>query len=218
MRVSSGHQLSTSKETAMKAANVCLALLLAPASAGLLSLSGCGTTPSTPAQKAALADEGQLKLKELYAENPDLKTTVENAYGYCIFPDVSKGGLVIEGGSGRGSVYEQGRYIGTAGISMGGVGADIGGQSYTELLVFATKDALSSFEDNKLQFDASASAVALKAGAADQAKWSKGVAVFTKPIGGFMLEAAIGGQQFTFKAAQIAPSTAPTLSSPATQP
>jgi hypothetical protein len=49
-----------------------------------------------------------------------------------------------------------------------------------------------------LKFAASASAVALKAGAAASAKYEDGVAVFTKPRGGLMVEAAIGGQEFGF--------------------
>ena len=43
------------------------------------------------------------------------------------------------------------------------------------------------------------SAVAVKAGAAANAKYTDGVLVFTEERGGLMLEASIGGQKFTYK-------------------
>ncbi len=195
----------------MKVANLCLAVLLAPASAGLLALSGCGSAPSTPTEKADLADEGMQSLKELEQAHPDLKTTIDNSYGYAIFPSVAKGGFIIEGGSGRGSVYEQGKYIGTSHLTLGNVGATIGATNYTELVIFQTHDALADFEANKLKFDATASAVALKAGASADAKFTNGVAVITKALGGLEVDASIGGQQFTFSAAQIMPTATPTV-------
>jgi hypothetical protein len=50
-----------------------------------------------------------------------------------------------------------------------------------------------------LTFDASASAVAMKDGAAASTQYTNGVAVFVSPIGGLMVEAAIGGQTFSFQ-------------------
>jgi len=51
--------------------------------------------------------------------------------------------------------------------------------------------------NNKLKFDAQASAIALKSGASANAVYAKGVAVFTEAIGGLMYEASIGGQHFS---------------------
>ena len=198
----------------MKLTNVALALLFAPASATLLALSGCGANPGTDTQKAELTDESQLKLKELETDSPGLKDIVDGGYGYAMFPDATKGGLVIEGGSGYGNVYQQGKYIGTAHLTLVNGGAVIGGSSFSELVVFQSKAALDDFEADKVKFDAQASATALKAGAMAQARFNNGVAVFTKSTGGLEVDASIGGQQFTFKAAQITPTVAPTLSNP----
>ena len=182
----------------MKAANICLALLLAPASAGLLTLTGCGSAPTTPTEKANLADDGQTQVRILERDYPDIKSTIDASYGYCIFPSVGKGGLVIEGASGRGTVYQQGKYIGTAHLTLVNVGAVIGGEDYVELLIFKTQDAMENFKANKLQFDATAAAVALKAGASADAKFIHDVAAFKKSNSGLILDASIGGQQFTF--------------------
>jgi hypothetical protein len=46
---------------------------------------------------------------------------------------------------------------------------------------------------------ADASAVVLKSGAATNANFVDGVAVVVHPIGGVMVEATIGGQQFTYQ-------------------
>ncbi len=184
----------------MKAAKICLALLLAPASAGLLSLSGCGSAPTTPAEKANLTDDGQTQIKILRRDYPDLSTLLDQSDGYAIFPSVAKGGLVIEGASGRGTVYEQGKYIGTAHVTLVNVGAVAGGEDYVELLVFKTKAAMDNFKANNLHFEATAAAVALKAGASADAKFMNDVAAFKKSNSGLILDASIGGQQFTFTA------------------
>jgi len=46
---------------------------------------------------------------------------------------------------------------------------------------------------------ADASAVVLKTGVTTDASFIDGVAVVVSPVGGVMLEAAIGGQQFTYQ-------------------
>jgi len=65
--------------------------------------------------------------------------------------------------------------------------------------VFQNKAALDRFKEGKLDFAADASAVVLKSGVATNATFVNGVAVVLSPIGGAMLEAAIGGQQFTYQ-------------------
>jgi lipid-binding SYLF domain-containing protein len=198
----------------MKAAKVCLALLFAPATVGLVSLTGCGSAPETETQKVDLAEEGSQSLVELERDHPELKTTIDNSYGYAIFPNIAKGGLVVEGGSGRGDVYEQNKYIGTAHLTLANIGVTIGAETYTELLIFQTKAAEANFENNALKFDATASAVALKAGVASQPVFTNGVAVITKTLGGLEADASIGGQQFTFTPAQITPTTVPSAPNP----
>jgi lipid-binding SYLF domain-containing protein len=85
------------------------------------------------------------------------------------------------------------------------VGAQLGGQSYSELIVFETTDALNRFKSGNFSFAANASAVANREGAARTAKYENGVAVFVHPNAGLMGEAAIGGQKFNFVSAENAP-------------
>ncbi len=201
----------------MKAAKIGLALLLAPATVGVLTLTGCGSTPTTPVERANLADDSQTKLKTLTRQFPELQTLIDNSYGYAIFPSVGKGGLGVSVASGQGVAYEQGKYIGTSHLSIVNVGLTVVGEDYAELLIFQTKAAMDNFEANQLKFDAQASAVALKEGAHADAKFNNGVGVFTKTNSGFGVDASIGGQQFTFtldrsvmKPSATAPTTMPT--------
>jgi hypothetical protein len=195
----------------MNTAKLCLALLFAPLGAGVVTLTGCGSEPTTPAQQKQLVNDSAAALKDLELADSTLTDKVNSAAGYAIFPNVGKGAVGIEAASGNGDVYlKGGKYIGTSHLAMGGVGLALGASNYSELILFETPQALASFENNEVKFDASASAVALQAGAAANSKFQNGVLVFTHTNGGLIAEAAIGGQQFTFKAANIQPATQPT--------
>jgi len=69
------------------------------------------------------------------------------------------------------------------------------GQTYSELIVFGDQAAMNRFKQNDMNFGANASAVLAKKGAAADAWFVDGVAVFVKPTGGAMAEASLGGQQ-----------------------
>lgn len=146
-------------------------------------------------------DDVQAALKRLDAEDPGLKQMLKKAYGYAVFPSVGKAALVIGGAYGRGEVYERGKAVGYATIAQTTIGVQIGGDTFTEVLVFRNKEALDRFKGNKLAFAANASAVLVKAAAAGTADYEKGVAAYAYGQGGMLLEAAIGGQKFHFQPA-----------------
>ena len=120
------------------------------------------------------------------------------AHGYAVFPTVGKGGLVVGGGGGGGRVFEKGAYIGDARMTFASIGAQIGGQSFSEVIFFETQAALDRFKQNKFEWAAGMSAVAAASGTSKDAKYSGGVAVFTMPKKGLMAEASVGGQKFKF--------------------
>jgi len=97
-------------------------------------------------------------------------------------------------------LYEQGRYTAYCDLTQATVGLQAGAQTFSELLVFEGKAALDRFKSGQLTFAADASAVVLKTGVAADISFVDGVAVVVSPIGGVMLEAAMGGQQFTCQA------------------
>jgi lipid-binding SYLF domain-containing protein len=165
----------------------------------LLTLSGCATAPDTEAKQAELRASVDKTITRIKTLDPSLEKQLANAYGYAIFPAVGKGGAVVGGAYGRGEVYEQGKMTGWADLSQATIGAQLGGQTFSEVILFENKSALDSFKSGKLQFAANASAVAMKSGAAETAKYTDGVLVFAEPISGLMVEAAVGGQSFSFQ-------------------
>jgi lipid-binding SYLF domain-containing protein len=165
--------------------------------AGLLG--SCATAPATREDKAALVAEATSRWQQMRAADPALGALVQRGYGYALFPDVGKAALGVGGAYGRGVVYERGQHIGYSDLTQGTVGVQVGGQSFSELLVFETKAALDRFKAGEFGFAAGASAVVLKSGVATTPAFVDGVAVVVQPIGGVMVEAAIGGQQFTYQ-------------------
>lgn len=145
----------------------------------------------------------------------------DTAYGYAILPTVGKGGIVVGGGYGKGRVYRQGEMTGTAVVGQISVGLQLGVQAYSEIIFFQDERAYQDFVSGSFEFDATASAVAITAGAQAQAgtmgasagvsvgpktdrqlaaKYYKGMAVFTHTKGGLMYEVSVAGQKFTFTA------------------
>jgi lipid-binding SYLF domain-containing protein len=166
--------------------------------AGLLG--SCATAPASREDKAALVAAATTRWQQMSKEDPALGVLVQRGYGYALFPDVGKAGLGVGGAYGRGVVYERGQHIGYSDLTQGSVGLQAGGQSFSELLVFETKAALDRFKAGQFGFTADASAVVLTSGAATNATFVDGVAVVLQPLSRMIVEAAIGGQQFTYQA------------------
>jgi lipid-binding SYLF domain-containing protein len=141
-------------------------------------------------------------LRHMQAKDPSLQKELQKAYGYAVFPTVGKATAVLGGAYGLGEVFEHGRVVGYAAIVQVMIGLQLGGQTYHELVLFDSREALQSFKQSKVAFAATASAVAISVGAA-ASKASNGMRVFVHSEGGMMVEAAIGGQKFIFKPAVL---------------
>jgi lipid-binding SYLF domain-containing protein len=169
-------------------------VMLGFVSASLSAQAGWDPTKNEKEVKAAQETIAAFKQKD-----PSISKFLDKAEGYVVFPKIGKGGFIVGGAHGKGIVYEKGAVIGHASMTQGTIGAQIGGQTFSEIIFFGTKEALDHFKQNKLEFAAQATAVAAKEGAAANADYSKGVAIFTMAKAGLMAEAAIGGQKFTFE-------------------
>lgn len=142
------------------------------------------------------------------------------AYGFALFPTVGKGGFGIGAAHGKGQVYRGGQVTGKTSLTHISIGAQVGGQAFSQIIFFEDKRAYEEFTNGNFEFDAQASAVAITAGVQAQAgtagttagasagprstaqapaKYTKGMAIFVQVKGGLMYEAAIGGQKFSFK-------------------
>ena len=132
------------------------------------------------------------------SSDPSIQKFFDSSSGYAVFPTVTKGGLGVGAAHGDGEVIQHGVVSGTTSLTQVTVGAQLGGQQYSEIIFFENKDALDSFKGGHFTMSAQVSAVAAAEGASANARYSSGVAVFTVAKGGLMYEASIGGQKFTF--------------------
>ena len=143
--------------------------------------------------------EAQETIAVFKKADPDLSRFFDNAVGYAVFPRVSKGAIGVGGAAGSGVVFEKGQAIGKASLTQVTVGAQLGGQTYSEVIFFETQPAFADFKKGMLALAAQASAIAAAKGASANAKYENGVAVFTTGKGGLMFEASVGGQKFAFE-------------------
>jgi lipid-binding SYLF domain-containing protein len=160
---------------------------------------GCATAPDTRPEEASLearADAAVLRMIEI---DPALGPLLAEAPGYVVFPSITEGAVVVGGGGGVGVLFENGEVVGYAELTQGSIGAQIGGQTYTELIVFRTADALARFKTDNFDLEANAGATALASGAVASAPAEGGTAVFVADEAGLMVEASFAGQQIDYQ-------------------
>jgi lipid-binding SYLF domain-containing protein len=155
------------------------------------------------ADDTALVQQAQQTLARFERTDAGMAAFARRSAGYAVFPTITKGGLVVGGAHGDGVVFLGGNPIGKASMSQVSVGAQAGGQQFSQVIFFQTPDVLHGFMKGQFAFSANASAVAVRSGASAAARYENGVAVFTQAEGGLMLEASIGGQQFKYEPLNI---------------
>lgn len=164
-----------------------------------LALGACATAPGSVQGKADIETDAANVLAAARAADPTLGAIFDSSSGYAVFPTVGKAAAGFGGAYGRGVLYEHGRAVGYCDLTQATVGMQFGGQVYSEIIAFATSDAVETFKQGNLGFAAQATAVALQSGAGANAKFTDGVAVFTMDEAGLMYEAAVGGQNFSYE-------------------
>lgn len=149
-----------------------------------------------------LENDSKEALSQMIKDAPKLQTFKDKAYGYAIYPKITKAGLVIGGAGGKGIVYKNHVITGSSKLGQASFGLQAGGQKYSEVIFFENKVAYDKFTGGKFKFSGQASATAITKGASADVPYQEGVAVFTRVEGGLMLEASLGGQKFTFEPIQ----------------
>lgn len=179
----------------MKALTIAMALAISVAGCAGQDLTAEG--PDSEAAQEARTEADQT-LAEMKKRDPGIQRFVDGAYGYAIFPSVGRGGLIVGGMSGDGWVFEKGQLVGSTGVTKVTVGAQAGGESFSQVIFFEDATSLNRFKKGDMELGAQVSAVALKNGAAARAGYTQGMAIFTMTKTGLMAEASVGGQKFSF--------------------
>ena len=132
-------------------------LILASAPISALAEPDASSQAATDAKYAAAFKK--------FSETPQIAAMLAEAYGYALFPTVGKGGLGIGGAYGKGQVYKGGKVTGETKLMKVTIGLQAGGQGFSEMIFFEDKRAYDAFTSGEFEFDATASAVAITAGA-----------------------------------------------------
>ena len=172
------------------------------------------TLMSTSTYAAATNEKCQATFAK-FQELGNVPQLLAQSYGYAVLPTIGKGAVGIGGAGGTGCVYAGGEHTGNVSMGQVTIGFQLGGQSYSQLILFQNADTYKEFTKGNFEFGADATAVALtygaQAGATTKgasasagdtkgaAAWKRGMAVYTIAKGGLMYEASIGGQKFSFK-------------------
>jgi lipid-binding SYLF domain-containing protein len=167
----------------------------------LLCFAACSTGPKSAGEAQAIDQRANATVASMNARDPGLQSVLNSAYGYVVFPSIGKGGFIVGGAHGDGVVYEQGRVTGYATVNQASVGAQIGAQTFSQVLVFRDQADLNRLKAGQFNLGADISAVVLTAGAAASTQFKNGVAVFVMPNGGAMIDVSVNGQQIKFKPA-----------------
>jgi lipid-binding SYLF domain-containing protein len=165
----------------------------------LAGLAVAGQAADKQSDRKKLQADVDAAIEAFKKADSSLAETFKKAAGYVVFPNVGKGGFIVGGAHGNGHLYEKGKVVGYASLTQVTVGAQIGGQEYSQIIFFETKEALAKFKESEFAMSAQVSAVAAAEGASKNAKYVEGVIVFTKAKTGLMAEASVGGQKFKFE-------------------
>jgi len=168
-----------------------------------------------PTAQAAASLEKCKETLDKFKQLGNVPELLTQSYGYAVMPTIGKGGIGIGAAGGTGCVFAGGKHTGNISMGQITIGFQLGGQAYSQIILFKNTDVYNDFIKGQFEFGADATVVALTYGAAAGAStkgasasagdtkgigsWKRGMAVYTLAKGGLMYEASIGGQKFKFK-------------------
>lgn len=92
--------------------------------------------------KAQMTQEAQTALQQLYRDTPTAKVLGEKAAGVLVFPRVTKGGFIVGGQYGEGTLLKDGKAAGFYNIAAASYGLQAGLQKFGYALFFMSESDL----------------------------------------------------------------------------
>jgi len=164
-----------------------------------LLFAGCAIAPRSPAERQSLRQSADATLAEMIAHDPAIEAVIRQAPAYAVFPSVGKGGILIGGAYGRGILYEAGRPTGFVSLQQASIGAQLGGESFAELLVLRSAREIQRLKAGHFTAGANVGVDVISAGAATHASFDPNTSVFVMPRGGLMVDVSITGQALNYQ-------------------
>src|SRR5918996_1330935 len=101
------------------------------------------------AETAAEIDAGVEAARDKCAPDvPGCETAAEKAQGMLVFPKVTKGAIGIGGAYGEGALIVDDRTAGYYSTAAASIGLQLGGETYSQIVMFMTREALDSFRNS----------------------------------------------------------------------
>jgi lipid-binding SYLF domain-containing protein len=149
--------------------------------------------PSVKVERKAAAILERIRAK------PKTERFFDEAYGYAVFPTITRFGFGFGGAYGKGVLFERGELVGDAKFRQFTSGIQAGVRVFGMVVLFEDPEAMEFFKRGRAEFVGQASATLATLGASADPSYHKGVAIFTHTKGGLMVEATISGVKFKYK-------------------
>ncbi len=118
----------------------------AAVAAGLCGLLTLGLTCSASAETAANIDAGVATARDqCAAQIAGCKEAAGKAQGMLVFPDVTKAAVGVGGSYGEGALIVGGQTAGYYSTASASIGLELGAQTYAQIIMFMTAEALDKF-------------------------------------------------------------------------
>ena len=131
----------------------------------LTVLFALGLALGSPAIFAAASVDECKETVATFKKLGNVSEMLAQSYGYAVLPTVAKAGIGIGGAGGSGCVIADGKHTGNVTMAQVTIGMQLGGQAYSQLVLFQNEDTYKEFTSGNFEFGADASAVALTYGA-----------------------------------------------------
>ena len=163
----------------------------------------CAGFPAHADWAADPGDKVQVKAEQAIAafreRVPRTERYFEPAYGFAVFPSITRAGFGFGGAYGKGIVIEGSAAVGTTKYWQFTSGIQAGARNFGMIVFFKDKAALENYQESKTQFMGQAGIAFGTVGAAGTPAYNEGVAVVTLTRFGIMGEFTISGARFSYK-------------------
>ena len=168
-------------------------------------LLGCtvAMTAASAEWQADTSDRAQVKaaaaIDKIRQQMPDSEAYFDDAYGYAVFPSITRAAVGFGGAYGKGLVIEGREVIGQASFWQFTSGIQLGANNFSLLVFFKDADALEYFKTGEMQFAGQAGIAVGTFGALGTPAYNEGVAMLGVTRFGVMVEFSYGGIRFSYK-------------------
>jgi lipid-binding SYLF domain-containing protein len=170
----------------------------------MLSSFGAAVTAPQPAAGATarqIQSEAEPSLTRLYNQNSVAREYAREAKGILVFPEITKAGIGVGGSYGEGVLLIHSTPAAYYSAAAGSIGVTLGAQSFSQVILFMTEDALQQFQAREgWEAGVDGSVVAIDRGYAAGTGTLRGqepVVGFNFDQQGLMFDASFSGMKYT---------------------